>query len=71
MSELTQAFVNGELDKAEQILCERFPDAPPNTLAAVTVLLFLKGADFESIEPRLGELVEQIKKAWKDNGWNE
>lgn len=69
MSDFVIAFKNGNLDRAEQILCARFPDAPPNTMSAVTALLFVKGVDVESFEPRLEELVDKIKSLWEEKGW--
>ncbi len=72
MSELVQAYIDGNADKMLEILESRFPDAPENSMAAVVFFLVLKAPDaekLEEMEPKLGELVEIIKSAWVQNQW--
>lgn len=72
MSEYLQAFKDGDIDRAEELLVERFPDAPKKALAAVSALLFLKVNDVDEmkeLEPRLGELVERVNEEWEAHGW--
>ena len=72
MSDFVKAYVDGNADKMMDILEERFPDAPANTMAAVIFFLVLKVKDAEQlaeVEPRLGEAVEEIQAAWIENKW--
>ena len=42
MSDLVQAYIDGNADKMMEILETRFPDAPRNTMAAAAFFLVLK-----------------------------
>lgn len=67
MSDFVMAYTDGNADKMMEILESRFPDAPPNSMAAVAFFLVLKAENAEQLaelEPKLGELVEKIKTEW-------
>lgn len=72
MTEFRKAFFNGNGDKVLEILEKRYPLAPSNALAAMTMFLLIKvktPGELAKLEPRLDELVGNITRTWEDNGW--